>query len=73
MTKRTVKEATHFLKCSTAGGKIYYKKCVFLKTMDTGKIKVLTFGYRDEKNTEHFLVIHYVNQDRLRQIKRRNK
>lgn len=66
----TVNDATHLLKCSHAvGGRYsYYKmKCLLLDSKSKLQ-KILVFGDRNWKNTQHIKKIRYVSPNRLTKL-----
>lgn len=61
-------QATHYLRCAHQLGhnrREYWMKCVILKTMGNGKLKVRVFGYRYWKGHENSSRIRYISAARV--------
>lgn len=63
--------ATHYLACSHCIGpncEEYVMRCNVLKEMEDGRVKLVVFGNRNWRNTEHIKRIRYAPKWRLRKI-----
>lgn len=68
--KLNADNATHLLLCRHCVGlncRDYVMPCHILKFMPDGRIKLLVFGDRDWKDTQHIRKVRYVEADRVRQ------
>ncbi len=63
-------DATHRLKCAHVCGwrKEYTMLCIALGTTKLGKVKVMVFGERNWKETDHIKRIRYVDSSKLIEI-----
>ena len=65
--------STHYLKCKHCIGKNKYNylmKCLILKTVKSGKLKIIVFGNRYWKGYADLKRIRYVRIDRLIKLKK---
>jgi hypothetical protein len=64
-------DATHYLECRHAigiRGFRYWMKCIPMKTMDDGRIKVMVFGSRYWKDGKDKKRVRYVAAERVIKI-----
>lgn len=67
-----INETTHLLRshhCIGQSCKRYYQKCKIIKEMPDGKrYKLLVFGDRYWKDTDHITRVRYVNKSRVQEM-----
>lgn len=71
MSQYTAENATHLLDCAHAIGRNrreYQMRCHVLGKTKSGKVKVLVFGDRDWKGSEHLSRIRYVLPYRIKKL-----
>lgn len=71
LDKYTVSMAKHNLSCKhVLGPNVHYytMKCLILKTTKKDKLKIIVFGERYWKNTEHIKHLRYVDKWRVSNI-----
>lgn len=76
MDKLTFVNATHHLHCAHAIGRNrneYTMRCHVLKEMKDRRLKVLVFGDRYWKGTEHISKIRYVSRGLVTEIETDNR
>lgn len=69
-------DATHYLRCTHRIGltsKEYVMRCIILKEMTGGRVKLLVFGERYWINKEYKKQIRYVNKSRVSEIEQHFK